>query len=36
MKKLIKKILTDKKVRNLKALTLFVLTVGVVGRPWQE
>ncbi len=36
MKKLIKKILTDKKARSLKALTALVLTLGVVGTPWQN
>jgi len=36
MKKLIKKVLTDKKVRNLKALIALVLTLGVVGEPWQD
>jgi len=34
MKKLIKKVLTDKSFRNLKTLSVFVLTLGVVGNPW--
>ena len=34
MKKLIKKVLTDKKARNLTALSMLMLTVASVGRPW--
>lgn len=34
MKNLIKKVLTDKKVRNAAALTAFVVTVSNVGAPW--
>ncbi len=34
MKKLIKKVLTDKKARNKTALSTFMLTVAVVGSPW--
>lgn len=34
MKKLIKKILTDKKARNLKTLSMFALTVVAAGTPW--
>lgn len=36
MKKLIKKILTDKKARNLKALIALVVALGDVGMPWQN
>jgi hypothetical protein len=34
MKKLMKKILTNKKARNLGMLSLFLLTVAKVGSPW--
>ena len=34
MKKLIKKVLTDKKARNLTTLSAFMLTVAGAGRPW--
>ena len=34
MKKLIKKVLTDKKARNTTALGTFTLTVVAVGMPW--
>ena len=35
MKKLIKKVLTDKKARNLTTLSGFMLTVAAVGAPWR-
>jgi len=35
MKKLIKKVLTDKKARNLKKLSAFLVTVAGVGWPWR-
>jgi len=35
MKKLIKKVLTDKKARNLTTLSMFLLTVVSAGRPWN-
>ena len=34
MKKLVKKVLTDKKARNATALNMFTLTVVAVGMPW--
>ncbi len=34
MKKLIKKILTNKKARNLKAMKSFAVTVADSGSPW--
>lgn len=34
MKKLIKKVLTDKKARNLTTLNMLMLTVAGVGSPW--
>jgi hypothetical protein len=36
MKKLIKKVLTDKKSRNTSAMNAFVLTVSDVGAPWSR
>jgi hypothetical protein len=36
MKKLMKKILTDKKARNTTAMMTFLMTVVVVGAPWQH
>lgn len=36
MKKLIKKVLTDKKARNLTALITLVLSLGDVGAPWHQ
>jgi hypothetical protein len=35
MKKLMKKILTDKSARNTTALMVFLMSVMVVGDPWQ-
>jgi len=35
MKKLVKKILTDKKSRNLAMLTTFMMSVAAVGAPWS-
>ncbi len=35
MKKLIKKVLTDKKARNLATLSALMLTT-VVATPWQN
>lgn len=35
MKELMKKILTDKKARNTTALMAFLMSVMVVGTPWQ-
>jgi len=35
MKKLIKKVLTDKKARNLKTLSKLILSLVVVGAPWR-
>jgi len=35
MKKLVKKILTDKKSRNLAMLATFIMSVSAVGAPWQ-
>jgi len=35
MKKLIKKVLTDKKTRNLTALITLVVSLGDVGKPWR-
>ena len=35
MKKLIKKILTDKKARDAKALRSYMTKVADVGTPWQ-
>lgn len=34
MKKLIKKILTDKKVRNSAALTALTVLLTPAGQPW--
>ena len=34
MKKLIKKLLIDKRARNLTALSTFAMSVAVVGNPW--
>lgn len=34
MSKLIKKVLTDKKARNAKAMNAYVRTVADVGSPW--
>ncbi len=34
MKKLIKKILTSRKMRNAAAMSAFVATVANVGNPW--
>jgi len=36
MKKLMKKILTDKRARNVTASMTFLMTVMVVGAPWQH
>ena len=36
MKKLIKKVLTDKKARNVTALSAFLTTVATVGYPWID
>ena len=36
MKKLMKKVLTDKSLRNITALTMFLMTVVVAGEPWQN
>ncbi len=36
MNKLIKKVLTDAKVRNAAALSAFVVTVSNVGIPWSN
>ena len=36
MKKLIKKVLTDKKARNMKKLSAFMLSVVAVGVPWVD
>lgn len=36
MKKLLKKILTDKKMRNLNAMSAFLATVASVGAPWFD
>lgn len=33
-KELLKKLLTNKKMRNITAMTAFVATVGTVGIPW--
>lgn len=35
MKKLMEKILTDKKARNATALMTFLMSVMVVGYPWE-
>lgn len=35
MKKLMKKILTDKKVRNASVLTMVLLTAATTMAPWQ-
>lgn len=34
MKKLIKKVLTDKMMRNAATMSAFVATVASVGEPW--
>jgi len=34
MKDLIKKILTDKRMRNVTMLSTFALTVTAAGQPW--
>ncbi len=36
MKKLIKKVLTDKKARSVATLSAFMSTVMAAGRPWQD
>lgn len=36
MKKLIKKILTNKKARNTEAMDSFVRTAANVGQPWSK
>lgn len=36
MKKLIKKVLTDKVMRNATAMSAFVATVASVGSPWWD
>lgn len=36
MKKLIKKVLTDKAMRNAATMSAFVATVASVGQPWLE
>lgn len=36
MNKLMKEILTNKKIRNYSALLTLVVTVMSVGTPWQE
>lgn len=36
MNKLIKKILTSKAHRNLETLSKFMLTLVVIGAPWQN
>lgn len=36
MKKLMQKILTDKKARNITALSMFLMSVMVVGAPWES
>ncbi len=36
MNKLIKKILTDKRMRNLAALSVFLATVTSAGWPWID
>lgn len=35
MKKLIKKVLTDKAMRNAATMSAFVATVASVGMPWS-
>ena len=35
MKKLIKKVLTDKKARSVATLSAFMLTIAGVGQPWH-
>lgn len=35
MKKLVKKVLTDKAMRNAAAMSAFVATVASVGSPWM-
>ncbi len=35
IKKLIKKVLTDKTVRSAVAMSAFLLTVANVGNPWN-
>jgi len=35
MKELMKKVLTDKKARNIVAVTAFVMSI-VVADPWQQ
>jgi len=34
MDKLIKKILTDRKIRNTAAISAFILTIAAAGEPW--
>jgi len=34
MKKLVKKVLTDKKARNMTTLSVFMVTMANVGNPW--
>lgn len=36
MKKLVKKVLTDKRVRNAATMSAFVATVASIGSPWLE
>ncbi len=36
MNKLIKKILTDKRMRSLMALSTFLATIVAIGRPWHD
>jgi hypothetical protein len=35
MKALLKKVLTDKSVRNAALMSAFVVTVANVGQPWN-
>lgn len=35
MNKVLKKVLTDKKARNLEVLTVAALAVAVVAMPWN-
>ncbi|MBI2450829.1 MAG: hypothetical protein HYV52_00605 [Parcubacteria group bacterium] len=36
LKKLVKKVLTDKLMRNAAAMSAFVATVASVGYPWGD
>ena len=36
MKKLIKKILVDKKMRKVTAVSSLVFTLAAIGSPWKD